>query len=511
VVVPKENAGGGSVIKKEQEAQILRLHYAEKWRVGTIAKELGVHRSAVQRVLSNNGVSLEQLRVRKFKADPYIAFIKATLKQYPQLTAVRLYQMVKERGFTGGASQFRHVVSQLRPRQQAEAYMRTATLPGEQGQCDWAHFGKATFGDVQRRLLAFVIVLSWSRHIFLRFYTGDAMPNFLRGHVEAFEYFGAVPREILYDNLKSAVLERYGSAIRFNPELLNLAAHYRFQPKPVAVARGNQKGRVERAIQYIRHSFFAARQWTDLVDLNNQATSWCMHTAGQRQCPGEKDMTVAEAFEKEKPLLLKLPDAPYPAFERKQVHVGKTPYVRFDLNDYSVPHKFVKQTLTVVATPDTVSVIDGTQEIAQHKRCYGKGCQIEEPKHVEELALYKEAGRKHRYIDRLRHAAPSAQCLLKEAAQRGHNLGKLTQQLTRLLDMYGASELEAAIVEAIEATSPHAHAVQQILECRRNLRGLPPPALLTFTNRQINELVLAPQSLDVYGSLLQKQEKQDNE
>lgn len=499
------------MISKEQEAQILRLHYAEQWRVGTIAKELGLHRSTIQRVLSNNGVSLEQLRVRKSKADPYVGFIRATLKQYPDLTAVRLYQMVKQRGFTGGASQFRHMVSQLRPGRPAQAYMRTATLPGEQAQCDWAHFGRVLFGNVNRRLLAFVMVLSWSRHIFLRFYTGDAMPNFLRGHVEAFEYFGAVPREILYDNLKSAVLERYGCAIRFNPELLNLAAHYRFAPKPVAPYSGNQKGRVERAIQYIRSSFFAARRWTDLEDLNNQATSWCMHTAGQRQCPGQKDLTVLEAFEKEKPLLLSLPDAPYPAFERKQVRSGKTPYVRFDLNDYSIPHKYVMQALTVVATPDTVTIVSGTQEIAQHKRCYGKGGQIEDAKHAEELAKYKAAGRKHRYIDRLKHAAPSAQNLLNEAAERGHNLGRMTQQLTRMLDTYGAAELEAAIVEAIESASPHAHAVQQILECRRNQRDLPPRPLLTFTDQKVNELVVAPKSLDVYDSLLCKQEQQGDE
>ncbi len=109
--------------------------------------------------------------------------------------------------------------------------------------------------------MAFVMVLSWSRQIFLRFYLNQQMESFLRGHVAAFEAWQGLPRVLLYDNLKSAVLERQGDAIRFHPTLLALSAHYRFEPRPVAVARGNEKGRVERAIRYIRDNFFAGRHF----------------------------------------------------------------------------------------------------------------------------------------------------------------------------------------------------------------------------------------------------------
>lgn len=494
-------------VNKETEAEILRLFHAEKWRPTTISTQFGVHHSTVQRVLSNNGVSQEQLRVRPSQVDPYVSFIRATLDKYPKLTAARLHEMVKQRGYPGSESHFRRMVAGLRPRPAAEAYMRTATLPGEQAQCDWAHFGKVKFGNSERRLLAFVMVLSWSRHIFLRFYTGDAMPNFLRGHVEAFEFFEAVPREILYDNLKSAVLERYGAAIRFNPQLLEIAAHYRFQPKPTGVRMPQQKGRVERAIQYIRHSFFAARQWSDLKDLNNQALSWCINTAGSRKCIDDKELTVLEAFTKEKSLLLALPDNPYPAFERKDVQVGKTPYVRFDLNDYSVPHKFVRRMLTVMATPDAVSILNGTEEVAHHARCYEKGRQIEDRLHVQELENHKEAGRKHRAIDRLRHVCPSAKDLLQQAADRGHKLGRLTQQLTQLLDLYGPEELEAGIRESLLADSPHAWAVQQALESRRNKRGMAPPVALHFGSKvPTNGFVVVPKTLDAYDGLLRTNE-----
>jgi transposase len=493
-------------VNQETEVEVLRLFHAEKWGPTAIATQLQLHHSTVQRVLVSDGVPAKRFQVRKTKADLYIPFILATLEKYPKLTAARLFGMVKERGYDGAASRFRALIANLRPRPAAEAYLRTSTLPGEQAQCDWAHFGKVKFGNAERRLLAFVMVLSWSRHIFVHFYTGDAMPNFLRGHVDAFDFFDSVPREILYDNLRSAVLERYGSAIRFNPQLLDLAAHYRFQPKPTGVRKPQQKGRVERAIQYIRHSFFAARQWTDLEDLNAQALKWCLEVAGERDCPSQKELKVLEAFEKEKPSLVVLPDNVYPCFDRKEVQVGKTPYARYDLNDYSVPHKYVRRSVTVRATPDTVRIFDGIEEVAQHIRCYDKGQQIEDKAHLAALQSYKDAALKHRSIDILRHAAPSAPELMKQAAERGHNLGRLAQKLTGLLELYGPVELEAAIVEALASDSPHAAAVLQSLESRRSRRGLLPPVALNFgTNSPAKDLIVVPKTLDTYDSLSRPQ------
>jgi transposase len=151
--------------------------------------------------------------------------------------------MLRARGYAGGPDHFRHSVARYRPRQHAEAYLRLRTLQGEQGQIDRAHFGKMDIGRARRPLMAFVMVLSYSRHLFLRFYLNAAMGSFLHGHVAAFTFFNAVPRTLLYDNLRSAVLERIGDAIRFHPTLLELAAWYHFQPRPVAVARGNEKAR----------------------------------------------------------------------------------------------------------------------------------------------------------------------------------------------------------------------------------------------------------------------------
>lgn len=489
-------------INKETEAEILRLYNAEGWRRNTIAKQFGIHHSTINRVLTTNGISIKPTRTRKSKVDEYLPFVVKTLEKYPKLNATRLFHMVKERGYSGGVDHFRDIVARMRPKPKGEAYLRLATLPGEQAQCDWAHFGKLKVGNAERRLLAFVLVLSWSRRIFLRFYFGDSTANFLRGHADAFEHWQAVPREILYDNLKSAVLERVGDAIHFNPDLLSIAAHYRYAPKPVPVARANEKGRVERAIRYIRSSFFAGRKFADIDDLNKQAIAWCIAEAHERKCPQDRSISVENAFEHEKQYLLALPPVPFPVYDRKPVRIGKTPYARFDLNDYSVPHSYANCALVLEATLETVSLSDGHEIVAVHDRSFDKGRQIEDPEHIEELRAGKREAHKHRALDRLRWVAPSTEQFFLRAAERGSNLGRLTQSLTRLLDLYGASELEGALSDALARGSIHSNAIQEILDRRRRSRGLPPPVPIQFSQRALNELRVVPKKLDKYNSLI---------
>jgi transposase len=461
-------------------AQILRLHTVEKWRVGTIARQLHVHRDAVRRVLAGNCAPVHCSPLRPSRIDPYRPFILATLTKFPTLTAARLHAMVVERGYAGAPSHLRHLVSTMRPRPAAEAYLRLRTLPGEQAQVDWGHFGHLAVGRARRPLMAFVMVLSHSRMIFLRFFLDARIDSFLRGHALAFTAFNGCSRVVLYDNLKSAVLERQGDAIRFNPTLLALAGHYRFEPRPVAPARGNEKGRVERAIRYIRDSFFAGRTFTDLNDLNAQAEKWCLGTAADRRWPQGGALSVRQAFEAERGKLLALPQHEFALGCRVAVTVGKTPYVRLDLNDYSVPHTHVRRTLAVLADELTVRILDGVVELARHARCWDRGQQIEDPAHVQRLVEHKRAARVHRGCDRLAQAAPAAATLLERAGARGDNLGSITAALLRLLERYGAAALQLAILEALQRDVPHPNAVRLALERAREDSGQPPPVALVL-------------------------------
>ncbi|MGH8291744.1 MAG: IS21 family transposase [Steroidobacteraceae bacterium] len=495
------------MISRELEAEILRLYRAEHWCIGTIARQLHVHHGTVRRVLKQAGIPAAAQSTRGSMADAFVPFIQETLAHYPSLRASRLYHMVRERGYPGRPSHFRAIVARHRPRPVAEAYLRLRTLQADQGQVDWAHFGKLAVGKALRPLMAFVMVLSYSRHLFLRFYLGAAMSSFLDGHVRAFTYFNGVVRTLLYDNLRSAVLERVHlerapDAIRFHPTLLELSAWYRFAPRPVAVARGNEKGRVERAIRFVREGFFAARRFTDLDDLNAQALAWCSGQAAERPCPEDRSRTVRECFQAERAHLLALPDEPFPAEERVLGRTHKTPYVRFDLNDYSVPHTHVRRTLEVLATVQTVRILDGSTVIATHPRSFDRDEQVELPAHIEALEAEKRAGRAHRAIDRLHYAAPSAQQFFRLAASRGAHMGSLTRGLIELLDAHGAAALEAALAAALGEDATHLAAVRHFIDLHRAQRGQSPPIPVTLPDDpRVRALAVRPHNLADYEKL----------
>ncbi len=498
--------------RPEVESEIVRLHHAEGWPVGTIGKQMSVHASVVMRVLGQADVAPAVTMPRPSMVDPYLPFIHETLEKYPKLRASRLLQMVQARGYTGQCSRFREIIAAIRPRPKAEAFLRLSTLPGEQGQVDWGHFGKIRIGKAERSLMAFVMVLSWSRMVYLHFFLDARMPSFLRGHALAFEAFGGVPRELLYDNLKSAVLERVGEAIHFNEDLLRMAGHHRFAPKPCAPYRGNEKGRVERKIRYIRDNFFAAREWRDLDDLNAQAAAWCEDIAAARPCPGDRSRTVREAFAEERPRLLPLPATAFPCDEQTPVSVGKTPYVRFDLNDYSVPHTHVRRQLVVLADTRTVRIVDGPTVVATHARNWGRDERVEDAAHIATLVAEKRAASQHSSTDRLQHAAPQSRDFLMRCADRGQNLGNITYQLIRLLAQYGAAELDVALADANARGLVHPPSVRQLLEQRRALAGRPVALSAEVPqDPRLRDVVIHPHALGLYDQLRSPTDKEHDD
>jgi Mu transposase, C-terminal domain len=197
-----------------------------------------------------------------------------------------------------------------------------------------------------------------------------------------------------------------------------------------------------------------------------------------------------------------VPDNPYPLIERVAVKAGKAPYVRFDLNDYSIPHTKVQRLLTVLADPNEVRIVDGALVLACHRRSYDKGAQIEDATHVQALVEHKRAARRHRDTDQLAKVAPESQTLLLRAAERGDNLGAITAALLRLLERYGAAELDAAIREAIERGVPHPNAVRLALEHRRELRDKAPPVTVMLPEHvKVRDVHVQPHRLEPYDQL----------
>ena len=375
-------------------------------------------------------------------------------------------KLIRQRGYTGSVITLRRLVATLRPSPR-EVFLRLRTFPGEQAQVDWASFGEVAIGRARRKLSCLALILSYSRALYLEFFFDQSLENFLRGHVRAFTYWEGCCRTLLYDNLKSVVLERRGDAIRFHPRLLELAAHYHFAPRPCHVRRANEKGRIERALRYVRESFFAARPFTTLEDFNHQARRWLQQIAHRRPWPQDRSRSVAEVFQQEKRKLLVLPAHPFDSDLSLPVHSQKTLYVRFDLNDYSIPPQAVGRPLTLVASDTVVRILDGVQQVTRHRRSYDRGQLVADPAHQQALLLQKRKIWASVPSDRLTGAIPQAEQFLQAALEKGESVARQSRQLLLLLDDYGAEALRAALHKALQRQTPRASSVAFLLQRSR--------------------------------------------
>ena len=501
---------------RDLDPEIVRLFEVERLKVRTISRLLDIHHCVVERVLElhdlrppESRADSQSLQRRSRQIDVLLPFIEDILKRYPVIPASVLHRMTVKRGYTGCESHFRALIAEIRPRPAAEAFLRLQTLPGEQSQVDWGTCGLWPVEGGQRKLSVFAMVLSYSRMNYVRFSLDEQMGTWLAAHNEAFAYFGGVPRTALYDNLKSAVLERVGRAKRFHPTMLDLAAWYRFEAYPVNLARGNEKGRVESGVKYVKNSFMPEIRASGLVgisldELNDRALQWCVQTGGNRPWKRSTSFRVSAAYEKERPYLTPLPNEPFQAATEIAVRVGKTPYFRFDRNEYSVPHTAVRRTLLVRADSHLVRVFDGAEEVAEHPRNWGIHQLEENPEHVARLKEVKRKAQHHARQDRLMRLVPRTEDFLLEMSTRNRRLHRAVKQLEEMLDTYGTDELRIAIDEVLEAGTPSTASVQLILDRRQHQACQSPKLAIELPDEaKIRDIVVKHHDLDKYDALAQ--------
>jgi len=430
------------------EAEIVRLHFAEHWRVGTIAAQLGIHADVVRRAIGRDPERSDALP-RPRLVGPYRDFIAETLARYPRLRATRLHDMLTERGYRGAVRTLREYVAEVRPRPLRKVSARTETLPGEQAQIDWAYVGKVAVPGGERALWLFVLVLSYSRAMWGELVFDLTVHSLCRSLVRAGDALGGVTRQWLFDNPKTVVLERSGDAVRFHPTLYDLCAEMRVQPRLCAVARPEHKGKVERAIRYVRDRFLAGRTLSGLAEGNAQLARFIAEIAHARPHPVQAQRSVADVLAEERPRLLALPST-RPATERiAPVVVDRQAFVRFDTNRYSVPTQHAERTLTLVADDLEIRVLAGSECVARHDRAYGKRQVIEQAEH--RVALLAE---RHRAValkgrDRLRAVAPDFAVLLDRWSFSGPSLGLHVTRAIKLLDLYGDAIFALAVTEIV--------------------------------------------------------------
>lgn len=441
------------MIDRERAAEIRRLFFAEHWKKGTIATQLGVHHDAVERVLGPMGGAPKARHEVPSVLDPYASFIDEVLARYPKLVSTRLYDMLVARGYTGSLRTVTRHVGRVRPRPSSEVFLRTERLPGEQSQIDWGHVGTLRVPGGERALWVFVIVLAFSRALFAELVFDLRVHSVLRSLVHASQHFGGVTRQWLFDNPKTIVLERHGELVRYQPDLLALSAALHVQPRLCGVRKPHHKGGVERAIRYLKDRFFAARHLSSIEQGNVELHRFLAEIAMKRPHPVQRERTVAEVFEDERAHLLALPE-PMPAVDHVgPVVVDKTATLRFDTNRYSVPAAHARQTLTLVASDTDVRVLDGAAVVATHARNWGRGQLIEQEDHRASILLTKPGARPAKGRERLRAAVPRIDELLEHWLHDGKNLGSMIARTLKLLELYGERILRRAVDALLERGS----------------------------------------------------------
>jgi transposase len=458
----------------ELEAEIVRLYFGEHWKVGTIVAQLGTHADVVRRVLGI-GAARTPSAPRARMVDPYRAFIDETLARYPRLRATRLHDMLVGRGYAGAERTLRQYVAQVRPKPRREIYLRTEPLPGEQAQIDWAYVGKITVPGGERALWLFVIVLSHSRAMWGEFVIDLTVHSLTRSLVRAARAFGGVTRQWLFDNPKIVVLERRGEAVRYHPVLLELCGKMRVSPRLCAVRKPEQKGKVERAIRYLRDRFLAGRTITGIAEGNAQLARFIADTAHVRPHPVLAPRTVGQMLNDERPRLLALVD-PLPDTDRVEpIEADRQAFIRFDTNRYSVPTDRAERSLTLVADDVAVRVLDGATCIAQHARTYGKRQVIEVPAHRAALLAERHAAADLKGRDRLRAVAPDFGALLERWVQAGPSLAIQVTRAIKLLDLYGDEVFAAAVTDIVARGLRDTGALALVCDRLRKERRLPVP------------------------------------
>ena len=481
----------------DTEAEIVRLHFAEHWKVGTIAAQLGVHPDVVRRILGIGVARSPDAAPRPRLVDPFRDFIASTLASYPALCSTRLFDMLCQRGFRGSSRTLRAYVATVRPQRHREVFLHTEPLIGEQAQIDWAYIGKLPVPGGERALWLFVIVLSHSRALWGEFVLDLSVYSLCRSLVRAAKSLGGVTRQWLFDNPKTVVLERVGHIARFHPTLLLLCAEMRAQPRLCGVRQPQHKGRVERAIRYLRDRFLAGRTILSVADGNQQLQQFIADIAHPRPHPVLAPRTVADVFAEERTRLLPLPNPLPPTDQVVPVHVDTQAFVRLDTNRYSVPPNYAGRTLTLVADDVRLRILDGATEVASHPRCFGRRQIIENPEHRASLVQERRAAADLKGRDRILTVAPAFAAILERWALGGPSLAIHVTRAIKLLDLYGDEVFAAAVAEIAERGLRDVGALAVACDRIRRDRHRPVPVDITLP-AHIDDRDVVPHDLETY-------------
>ena len=482
-------------------AEIRRLAEIEKLSCREIARRLRCSCRTVAAALKLEQPPARPSRERTSLLDPYKAKIDTLLARYPDLSAVRIHEEVARGpdGYTGSVITVRRYVRSVRPTS-GRVYQEAHYEPGQAMQVDWGECGRVQVADTTRRVSVLVAVLCYSRLTYIEFTLSQRKAEFYRCLVHALEFFGASPRAIIIDNLKTAVINGSGRAACFHPEFLALCGYYCMQPIACERRDPESKGIVEASVRYVKRNALAGRS-DELVRFEDHvafAPRWRDEIANVRTHETTRERPL-DRFQRERSLLRTLPTIPFDTDEIVPAVVSPHARVKFDANRYSVPPHLARQTVTIRADGQEVGIVHQGQIVARHPRCYQRRQLIVLPEHRRAALTMSRRLRSSALEQAFDALGPEARqfhlCLNRQPVKTGVHLCRLLG----LARVYGSAEVVSAIARALELAAYDAAYVENLLLAERRRRQLPTPTLPTPKRRElIDEIDLEPADPAVY-------------
>jgi transposase len=479
-------------------AEVLKLSLVEGLGVRAIARKLKMARRTVRKLLGQEKPK-PVAAPRPLMLAPFQAEIGRLLNDAPLMKAPAILERLRPLGYCGGVTIVREHLRRHRPGQKREAFLTLDFKPGAAVQVDWADFGFALPG-CPRRVSAFVMALCYSRHLYIEFTLSQAMGTFLRCMERGLAFYGGTTVADIFDNMKTVVRSHTPTVTIFNKRFLEYARARGFGAVACNVAKGNEKGRVERPIGFVRERFWQGRKFQSLLDLNTQATTWRDDFANNRE-HDDTGKVPALVFKNEEQRLLKpLKTQPFETYEIETAGVTKSFRVRFDRNLYSVPPRLVGQTIVIRANDIAVSVFLGPKQVALHRRCWSVGEDIEHPSHREAALETKPRAGARELPPGLGALGDVAREYFKVLAAGSRSLRRETVRLTFLAELFGDTQTASAMDEVMKTGHVGAEYVEYVLRHKKGLTPSPPP--LRLGDPELDAISFREPDLSIYDDIV---------
>ena len=460
-----------------------------------IATEMELHFKTVQRWVNEESFTQRKASVRSSLLDPHKATI-VRLLQHHEYSAVQVMQKIQEAGYTGGYTILKEYVRLIRPPSKP-AFLMLSFDPGECGQVDWGSAGLVQVGNTQRRLSFFVMVLAYSRMMYVEFVLSEAQDQFLRCHERAFEYFGGVPKSVMIDNLKAGVLSHpLGEKPIFHPKYIDFANHYGFEISACNVRAPNEKGRVENGVGYVKKNFLNGLK-RDCFDAINPAARIWLDTIANPRIHGTTHKKPVEMFKEERPELLQLTLRPYDVGVSRPITVNSQFRITYETNTYSVPAEYASKRVLLRTYPDKLLVYHEHNLIAEHIRDYDRRLDHLNPDHQRKLLQQKRNARDQQHLKHLMRLSPHADEYVRQLQERRLNPTVHIRKIIALSEIYGEKSTARAIEDALEYHAYSSEYIANILH-QRNQHHPEPSALHLLRNEDLLDIELPAPDLTIY-------------